>query len=77
MPKRPGTAGAQLREAPALEAECEENPARGKAHRAANRDSEKGTQQKAHAAQSQVPEDLQLRQEVLAPMAGGTCLTRS
>ena len=59
MWKRPGTAGAQLSEAPAVEAEREENPAQGKAHRAGNRDSEKQTQQKAHVAQSQIPEDLQ------------------
>ena len=59
--KRPSTAGAQLSEAPAVEAEREENPALGKAHRAGNRDSEKRTQQKAHAVQSQIPEDLQLR----------------
>ena len=42
------------------------------ARRAGNRGSEKRTQQKAHAAQPQIPEDLRLRQEVLAPMAGGT-----
>ena len=55
--------------APAVEAEHEENPAQGKwqeAQRAGNRDSEKRTQQKAHAAQSQNPEDL------LTPMAGRT-----
>ena len=57
MWKRPGTAGAQLSEAPAVEAEREENPAQGKAHRAGNRDSEKQT----HVAQSQIPEDLWLR----------------
>ena len=44
-----------------VEAEREENPVLGKAHRAGNWDSEKRTQQKAHAAQSQIPEDLQLR----------------
>ena len=44
-----------------VEAEGEENPAQGKAHHAGNRDSEKQTQQKAHAAQSQIPEDLRLR----------------
>ena len=44
----------------------------GKAHCAGNRDSEKRTQQKAHTAQSQIPEDLWIRQEVLASMAGGT-----
>ena len=32
----------------------------------------KQTQQKAHTAQSQIPENLQLRQEALAPMAGRT-----
>ena len=32
--KRPSTAGAQLSEAPAVEAERKENPAQGKAHRA-------------------------------------------
>ena len=37
------------------------NPAQGKAHRAGNRGSEKRTQQKAHVAQSQIPEDLRLR----------------
>ena len=61
MWKRPGTVGAQLSEAPAVEAEREENPAQGKAHRAGNRDSEKQTRQKAHVAQSQIPEDLWLR----------------
>ena len=47
-----------------VEAEHEENPAQEKrqeAHRARNRDSDKQTQQKAHAAQSQIPEDLWLR----------------
>ena len=63
--------------APTVEAERKENPAQGKAHHAGNQDSEKQTQQKAQAAQSQIPEDLWLRQEVLAPMAGGTCLTKS
>ena len=58
-PKSPGTAGAQLSKAPAVEAECKENPAQGKAHRAGGQDSKKWTQQKAHAAQ--IPEDLQLR----------------
>ena len=61
MWKKPGTAGAQLREAPTVEVEREENPAQGKAHRAGNQDREKQTQQKAHAAQSQIPEDLWLR----------------
>ena len=32
----------------------------------------KQTQQKAHVAQSQIPEDLRLSYEVLAPMAGRT-----
>ena len=50
MQKRPGTAGAQLSEAPAVESEKEENPAQGKAHHAGNQDSEKQTQQKAHVA---------------------------
>ena len=50
--------------APTLEVEHEENSVQGKwqeAHSAENQDSEKITQQKAHAAQSQIPEDLQLR----------------
>ena len=33
---------------------------------------QKQTQQKDHAAQSQIPEGLRLRSEVLAPMAGRT-----
>ena len=41
MQKRPSAAGAQLSEAPAEEAELEENPAQGKAHRAGNWGSEK------------------------------------
>ena len=57
----PSAAGAQLREAPAVEAEREENPAQGKAHHAGNQGSENLTQQKAHAAQPQIPEDLRLR----------------
>ena len=61
MRKRPGTAGAQFSEAPVVEAEREENPVQGNAHRAGNPDSEKQTQQKAQVAQSQIPEDLQLR----------------
>ena len=51
---------------PMVEAESEENPAQGKcqeAHHAGDQDSEKRTQQKAHAAQPQIPEDLQLRTE--------------
>ena len=44
-----------------VEAKREENPAQGKAHCAGNWDSEKQTQQKAHVAQSQIPEDLWLR----------------
>ena len=47
-----------------VEAEYEENPVQGKWQEAQNTghcDSEKQTQQKAHAAQSQIPEDLQLR----------------
>ena len=52
MWKRPSTAGAQLSETPAVEAEREENPVQGKAHHAGNRDSEKQTQQKAHVVVS-------------------------
>ena len=62
--RRPSSAGAQLSETPVVEAEREENPAQGKwqeAHRAGNQDSEKWSQQKAHTAQSQIPEDLQLK----------------
>ena len=59
--KRPRAAGAQLSKAPAVEAEREENPAQGKACCAGNQDSKKRTQQKAHADQSQIPEDLRLR----------------
>ena len=58
-----------LVKAPAVAAEREENPAQGKcqdAQRAGNQDSEKPTQQRAHTAQSQFPEDL------LAPMARRT-----
>ena len=76
MGKRPSTAGAQLSQAFAVEAKCEEK-VQGKAHRAGNRESEKRTQQKAQEIQPQFPEDLRLRQEVLTPMAGGTCLTKS
>ena len=50
--------------APAARAEQEENPAQGKWQEAqsdGNWDSGKQTQQKAHTAQSQIPEDLQLR----------------
>ena len=36
------------------------------------RTAEKQTQQKAHKAQSQIPEDLQLGEDVLTPMAGRT-----
>ena len=50
-----------LSEAPVVEVEREENPALGKAHRAGDQDSEKQTQQKAHVAQPQIPEDLWLR----------------
>ena len=53
--------GAQLSEAPKVEVEREENPAQWKAHHAGNRGSEKRTQQKVHAAQPQIPEDLWLR----------------
>ena len=56
MWKKPGTAGAQLREAPTVEVEREENPAQGTANGAGNWNSEKQTQQKAHVAQSQIPE---------------------
>ena len=59
--KRPNAAGGQLGEAPTVEAEREENPAQGKACRAGNQGSENWTQQKAHAAQPQIPEDLRLR----------------
>ena len=48
--------------APTVEAEHKENPAQGKwqeAQGAGNWDSEKRTQQKAHAAQSQILEDHQ------------------
>ena len=47
-----------------VEVEYKENPAQGtwqEAQCAGNRHSEKQTQQKALAAQSQIPEDLQLR----------------
>ena len=50
--------------APVVGAERKENPAQGKwqeAQHAGNWDSEKWTQQKAHKAQSQIPEDLWLR----------------
>ena len=59
--KRLSAAGAQLSEPPEVEAEREENPGQGKAHRAGNWDREKRTQQKAQAAQPQIPEDLRLR----------------
>ena len=59
--KRPSAAGTQLSEAPVVEEERKENPAQGKVHRAGNRSSEKQTQHKAHAAQTQIPEDLWLR----------------
>ena len=62
--RRPSTAQAQLSKAPPVEVEHEENPVKGKwqeAQCARNWDSEKRTQQKVHAAQSQIPEDLQLR----------------
>ena len=62
--KRPSTAGAQLSKTPSVEAECKENPVQRKwqeAQGAENLDSEKWAQQKAHAAQSQIPEDLRLR----------------
>ena len=49
-----------LAKAPVVEAECKENPVQ-EAQGAENLDSEKRAQQKAHAAQSQIPEDLQLR----------------
>ena len=44
--KRRSAAGAQLGEAPAVEAEREENPARGKARRSADRGSETGLSRK-------------------------------
>ena len=59
--------------APAVEAEGEENPAQGKrreAQCAGNQDSRKQTQPKAHTAQSQIPEDLRLRKQVLTLMTG-------
>ena len=49
--------------APMVGAECKENQVQGKwqeAQHAGNWDSGKQTQQKAHVAQSQIPEDLQL-----------------
>ena len=67
---RPPQGGGQAQQEPnsakahAVEVEREENPAQGnwqEAHRAGDQDSEKQTQQKAHAAQPQIPEDLQLR----------------
>ena len=63
-----------LAKAPKVEAECEENPAQGKTRGPAcwKLREQKQTQQKAHVAQSQIPEDLQLRLEVLNHMAGGT-----
>ena len=51
---------------PMVEAESKENPAQEKcqeAHHAGDQDSKKRTQQKAHAAQPQIPEDLWLRTE--------------
>ena len=39
--KRPSAAGAQLSEAPVVEAESEENPAQGKVQLAGNQDSKK------------------------------------
>ena len=62
--------------APRVEAEREENPVQ-EARRAGDQDSKKQTQKKAHAAQPEIPEDLRLSWEVLAPMAGGICLTKS
>ena len=53
-----------LAKAPVVDAECKENPVQRKwqeAQGAENLDSEKWAQQKAHAAQSQIPEDLRLR----------------
>ena len=50
--------------APVVEAACKENPVPGKWQEvlhAGNWDSKKQTQQKAHMAQSQIPEDLWLR----------------
>ena len=54
----------KLAKPPTVEAEREENPAQGRwqeAQHAGNRNSGKRTQQKAHMAQSQIPEDLRLR----------------
>ena len=50
--------------APMVEAEHEENPPQGKgqeAQHAGNWNIENQAQQKVHAAQSQIPEDLSLR----------------
>ena len=60
--------------APVVEAGREENPARGSDKKPSILEmvTAKQTQQKAHTAQSQIPENLQLRQEVLAPTAGRT-----
>ena len=67
---RPPQWGGQAQQKPnsgkaaTVEAEHEENPAQGKWQEtqcAGNPDSEKWTQQKAHVAQSQIPDDLQLR----------------
>ena len=52
-----------LVKAPMVGAECKENQVQGKwqeAQHAGNWDSGKQTQQKAHVAQSQIPEDIQL-----------------
>ena len=58
-----------------VEAEGKEKPAQGKwqeAQCAGTWDIRKPTQQKAHTAQSQIPEDLRFRKEVLIPVAGRT-----
>ena len=62
--RRPSTAGPNSAKAPAVEAECEENPAQGKwqeARHAGNRGSEKQTQKKAHVSRAQTPEGLRVR----------------
>ena len=60
---------------PAVKAECKENPVQGKwqeAHHAENQDSRKTNSAESSQAQSQIPEDLQLGEDVLTPMAGRT-----
>ena len=78
---RPLQGGGQAQQEPksakalVVEAECKENLVQRKwqeAQHTENWDREKQTQQKAHVAQSQIPEDLRLRQDVLVPMVGWT-----